>query len=72
MSPWPNVAWPNVAWPNVALAFGRLAFGRAIIYVPKRNIRFVLLFYMQASKSRPQYGSIDTSNTNIRPLVTIS
>ena len=27
---------------------------------------------MPASKSRPQYGSIDISNTNIRPLVTIS
>ena len=26
---------------------------------------------MLASKSRPQYGSIDTSNTNICPLVTI-
>ena len=26
---------------------------------------------MLASKSRAQYGSIDTSNTNIRPLVTI-
>merc|ERR1712240_876422 len=44
-----------------------------IIYisVPKRNIRFVLLFYMLASKSRAQYGSKDTSNSNIRPLVTI-
>ena len=26
---------------------------------------------MLASKSRPQYGSIDTSNTNIRPLLTV-
>ena len=41
------------------------------ISVPMRNIRFVLSFYMLASKSRTQYGSIDTSNTNICLLVTI-
>ena len=37
----------------------------------KINIKFILSFYMLASKSRAQYGSIDTSNTNICPLVTI-
>ena len=41
------------------------------IAIPKRNKGFLLLFYMLASKSRAQYGSIDTSNTNIRPLLTI-
>ena len=30
------------------------------ISVPKRNIRFILSFYMLASKSRAQYGSKDT------------
>ena len=39
--------------------------------IPKRNTGFLLSFYMLECKSRPQYGSIDTSNTNIRPLVTI-
>ena len=37
------------------------------IYIPKGNTGF----YMLASKSRPQYISIDTSNSNICTLVTI-
>ena len=41
------------------------------ISVPKRNIRYVLLFYMLASISTPQYSSLDTSNTNICSLVII-
>ena len=37
-----------------------------------RKTGFSLSFSIQASKSRPQYSSIDTSNSNIRPLVIIS
>ena len=36
------------------------------IYVPKRNAKLVLLFDILASKGRAQYGSIDTSNSNIQ------
>ena len=43
---------------------------RIYIFVPNRKIRFELSFYILASKSRAQYGSVDTSNTNIRPSVT--
>ena len=41
------------------------------ISIPKRNIKVVMLFYLILSKSRAQYGSIDTSNINIRPVITI-
>ena len=57
-----NITIPNVKCLELSIIY---------IFVPKRNTGFVLSFYMPASKRRPIYSSVDTSNTNTRPLVTI-
>ena len=41
------------------------------IFVPKRNLVFVISFQIPVSKSRPQYGSTDISNSNVRPQMII-
>ena len=43
----------------------------ANIFLPKRNLGFFISFEMPVSKIRPQYGSIDPSHSNIRPLMMI-
>ena len=41
------------------------------IFVPKRNLVFVITFQVPVSKSRPQYSSTHTSNSNICPQMII-